>query len=168
MRIIHNPDTFRFNVKQKLNSITSSSIGTNIEIGIYNFTIKEANRLSINKQWDNPMFVLLYTNRFRSIYTNLLNSLFFQNLIFKYSKKPQQIAYITQHEMDPDKWESIIAFNKTKNENTYEKNIQISSEFICRKCQKNNCSHYQLQTRSADEPMTTFVSCNECGNRWKF
>ena len=24
-----------------------------------------------------------------------------------------------------------------------------------------------MQTRSADEPMTTFVYCNECGNRWK-
>lgn len=27
--------------------------------------------------------------------------------------------------------------------------------------------HLQVQTRSADEPMTTFVLCNECGNRWK-
>lgn len=26
----------------------------------------------------------------------------------------------------------------------------------------------QLQTRSSDEPMTTFVFCNDCGNRWKF
>lgn len=26
---------------------------------------------------------------------------------------------------------------------------------------------FQVQTRSADEPMTTFVLCNECGNRWK-
>lgn len=25
----------------------------------------------------------------------------------------------------------------------------------------------QVQTRSADEPMTTFVFCNGCGNRWK-
>lgn len=25
----------------------------------------------------------------------------------------------------------------------------------------------QVQTRSSDEPMTTFVVCNECGNRWK-
>eukprot|EP00124_Ichthyophonus_hoferi_P005047 Ihof_evm3s651 gene=Ihof_evmTU3s651 len=39
--------------------------------------------------------------------------------------------------------------------------------FKCGKCKKNNCSYYQMQTRSADEPMTTFVSCNVCGNKWK-
>merc|ERR1712098_964612 len=38
----------------------------------------------------------------------------------------------------------------------------------CGKCGKRNCTYNQLQTRSADEPMTTFVLCNECGNRWKF
>ena len=35
----------------------------------------------------------------------------------------------------------------------------------CGKCHKNNCTYNQLQTRSADEPMTTFVMCNECGHR---
>ncbi|XP_052865538.1 transcription elongation factor S-II isoform X3 [Anopheles cruzii] len=38
----------------------------------------------------------------------------------------------------------------------------------CGKCKKRNCTYNQLQTRSADEPMTTFVMCNECGHRWKF
>jgi len=38
----------------------------------------------------------------------------------------------------------------------------------CGKCKKSNCTYNQLQTRSADEPMTTFVLCNECGHRWKF
>ncbi|XP_044268799.1 transcription elongation factor S-II isoform X2 [Tribolium madens] len=38
----------------------------------------------------------------------------------------------------------------------------------CGKCKKRNCTYNQVQTRSADEPMTTFVLCNECGNRWKF
>ncbi|XP_065571400.1 transcription elongation factor S-II-like isoform X1 [Artemia franciscana] len=38
----------------------------------------------------------------------------------------------------------------------------------CGKCHKRNCTYNQLQTRSADEPMTTFVLCNECGHRWKF
>ena len=35
----------------------------------------------------------------------------------------------------------------------------------CGKCGKKNCTYNQIQTRSADEPMTTFVLCNECGNR---
>uniref|UniRef100_F6ZE78 Transcription elongation factor n=1 Tax=Xenopus tropicalis TaxID=8364 RepID=F6ZE78_XENTR len=39
--------------------------------------------------------------------------------------------------------------------------------FTCGKCKKKNCTYTQVQTRSADEPMTTFVFCNECGNRWK-
>ena len=38
----------------------------------------------------------------------------------------------------------------------------------CGKCEKKNCTYSQIQTRSADEPMNTFVLCNECGNRWKF
>jgi transcription elongation factor S-II len=40
--------------------------------------------------------------------------------------------------------------------------------FKCGKCLKYNCTYNQVQTRSADEPMTTFVFCRECGNRWKF
>ncbi|KAJ1191833.1 hypothetical protein NDU88_001148 [Pleurodeles waltl] len=40
--------------------------------------------------------------------------------------------------------------------------------FTCGKCKKKNCTYTQVQTRSADEPMTTFVLCNSCGNRWKF
>ncbi|XP_067862976.1 transcription elongation factor A protein 3 [Heptranchias perlo] len=43
-----------------------------------------------------------------------------------------------------------------------------SSLLQCGKCKKKNCTYNQVQTRSADEPMTTFVLCNECGNRWKF
>ncbi|KAG5841595.1 transcription elongation factor A protein 1-like [Anguilla rostrata] len=40
--------------------------------------------------------------------------------------------------------------------------------FTCGKCKKKRCTYTQVQTRSADEPMTTFVFCNDCGNRWKF
>ncbi|KAG7519981.1 transcription elongation factor A protein 2-like isoform X1 [Solea senegalensis] len=40
--------------------------------------------------------------------------------------------------------------------------------FICNKCHGKSCAYTQVQIRSADEPMTTFVLCNSCGNRWKF
>ncbi|KAG2225927.1 hypothetical protein INT45_006623 [Circinella minor] len=40
--------------------------------------------------------------------------------------------------------------------------------FICGKCKGRKCTYFQMQTRSADEPMTTFVTCVICGNHWKF
>jgi transcription elongation factor S-II len=40
--------------------------------------------------------------------------------------------------------------------------------FKCGKCQKRRTTYFQMQTRSADEPMTTFVTCINCDNRWKF
>jgi transcription elongation factor S-II len=44
----------------------------------------------------------------------------------------------------------------------------ISKEFQCSKCSKKMVAYSQAQTRSADEPMTTFCECMNCGNRWKF
>ncbi|XP_059666853.1 transcription elongation factor TFIIS-like [Cornus florida] len=43
-----------------------------------------------------------------------------------------------------------------------------TTEFRCRRCGKNNTTYNQAQIRSADEPMTTFVVCVTCNNRWKF
>jgi len=40
--------------------------------------------------------------------------------------------------------------------------------FTCNKCNQNKTTYFQLQTRSADEPMTTFVTCCACGHHWKF
>ncbi|ELQ76770.1 Transcription elongation factor TFIIS/Cofactor of enhancer-binding protein Sp1 [Trachipleistophora hominis] len=39
--------------------------------------------------------------------------------------------------------------------------------FFCFKCKQRKCRYRQIQTRSADEPMTTYVFC-KCGNTWKF
>lgn len=43
-----------------------------------------------------------------------------------------------------------------------------TDQFKCGKCKKRQCTYYQMQTRSADEPLTTFVQCVACGNRWRF
>jgi transcription elongation factor S-II len=44
---------------------------------------------------------------------------------------------------------------------------QFSAAFKCGKCGQHKVAYTQAQTRSADEPMTTFCECVNCGNRWK-
>lgn len=43
-----------------------------------------------------------------------------------------------------------------------------TDQFKCGRCGKRKTTYYQMQTRSADEPMTTYVTCVNCNNRWKF
>ncbi|KAK4283754.1 hypothetical protein QN277_000674 [Acacia crassicarpa] len=43
-----------------------------------------------------------------------------------------------------------------------------TDQFVCGKCRKRECTYYQMQTRSADEPMTTYVTCVSCNHHWKF
>lgn len=37
----------------------------------------------------------------------------------------------------------------------------------CRHCRSYNTDFYELQTRSADEGMTVFKFCRDCGKKWK-
>lgn len=39
--------------------------------------------------------------------------------------------------------------------------------FQCWKCRDYKTTYYELQTRSADEPMTVFITCHECDITWK-
>lgn len=48
-----------------------------------------------------------------------------------------------------------------------EKKKGTTDQFKCSRCGKSNCNYYQMQTRSADEPMTAYVTCAECNKRWK-
>ncbi|EYC36017.1 hypothetical protein Y032_0946g3160 [Ancylostoma ceylanicum] len=85
--------------------------------------------------------------------------------------KPEKFAVMTSEEMASDEVREMRdKFNKAA---ILEHQMSVqqgtpSDMFKCGKCGKKNCTYTQLQTRSSDEPMTTFVFCLECGNRWKF
>lgn len=67
-------------------------------------------------------------------------------------------------------WERRTDFYKeTRDERLKSNGIDPSAggEFQCRKCKSTKCTHYALQTRSSDEPMTVFVCCLGCGNQWR-
>ncbi|KXN68248.1 hypothetical protein CONCODRAFT_79818 [Conidiobolus coronatus NRRL 28638] len=44
-----------------------------------------------------------------------------------------------------------------------------ATDVPCPKCEHTRAYFFQLQIRSADEPMTTFYKCcnQDCGNQWK-
>ncbi|NWS97741.1 TCEA1 protein, partial [Mionectes macconnelli] len=83
---------------------------------------------------------------------------------------PDKFAKMTAEEMASDELKEMRK-NLTKEairEHQMAKTGGTQTDlFTCGKCKKKNCTYTQVQTRSADEPMTTFVVCNECGNRWK-
>lgn len=56
----------------------------------------------------------------------------------------------------------------TRDAMPFNKQEASTDMFKCGKCKERKCTYYQMQTRSADEPLTTFVSCVNCGNRWRF
>ncbi|CAN1311428.1 Transcription elongation factor TFIIS [Linum perenne] len=43
-----------------------------------------------------------------------------------------------------------------------------TDQFKCTRCGQRKTTYYQMQTRSADEPMTTYVTCVNCNKHWKF
>ncbi|CAH1105111.1 unnamed protein product [Psylliodes chrysocephalus] len=82
-----------------------------------------------------------------------------------------RLAVMTAEEMANDEVKNLrTKFTKEAINDAQLATVQgTKTEMLkCGKCKKRNCTYNQLQTRSSDEPMTTFVLCNECGNRWKF
>ena len=168
MRTITNPSEFRENVRERLQGfIPDENMCKNLEKGIYNYCIKEATERQIVKKWDNVYFVHLYIDRLRTLYYNLKNPQLVEQITSK-KIKPHEVAFMSHQQIMPEKWASLLSDKKIRDANIYAPKLEASTDgFTCRKCKSKECSYYQLQTRSADEPMTTFVTCITCGNRWK-
>jgi DNA-directed RNA polymerase subunit M/transcription elongation factor TFIIS len=45
--------------------------------------------------------------------------------------------------------------------------VVIDGIYTCNKCKSKKIFIWQMQTRSADEPITTFCTCINCQNKWK-
>ena len=113
-----------------------------------------------------------YKTKMRSLYQNLKNKSNPQLRIRVVSGEisPEKFVLMTHDELKSE--ERKKEEQELKNENmrlarapVVEK--AISTTLTCGKCKKSKVSYSQAQTRSADEPMTTFCECMHCGNRWK-
>lgn len=176
MKEIKNPSEFRNNIINKLQerlekvgmiSDDYNKMAKNLEKGIYNFCVIDAGKKNIVKKWDNEYFIHIYIDRLRSVFFNLETEYLIETVNSK-KIKIHEIAFMTHQEMRPAKWKKLIDDKKIRDENKYTPKIEASTDnFTCWKCKSKKCTYYQLQTRSADEPMTTFVTCLSCGQRWR-
>ena len=168
-RVVEDSDIFRKNIVDKLDLIIKNrKISENLEKGILNYSLKVAEEKNLIKKWNNDYFVVIYIQKLKAIINNLSNKKLYERLLNK-ELKAHELAFMTHQDMRPDLWDELIELKKIKDENKFSPKIEASTDdFTCSKCKSKKCTFYQLQTRSADEPMTTFVTCINCGNRWKF
>uniref|UniRef100_A0A6G1SD73 TFIIS n=1 Tax=Aceria tosichella TaxID=561515 RepID=A0A6G1SD73_9ACAR len=114
-----------------------------------------------------------YMNRVRSRIINLKDAKnpYLRLNVLRGDISAERIAKMTPEEMASDdlkKQREEITQQAIRDHQMALTGGTTSSEIKCPACKKYDCSYNQMQTRSADEPMTTFCHCNNCGKRWKF
>ncbi|XP_072998076.1 transcription elongation factor TFIIS [Typha latifolia] len=114
-----------------------------------------------------------HKQKYRSIMFNLKdsNNPDFRRRVLLGHVLPENIVNMTPEEMASDE-------RKRENQQIKAKALfeceragapkATTDQFKCGRCGQRKTTYYQLQTRSADEPMTTFVTCVNCNNHWKF
>ena len=169
MRQITDPETFRANVVSTILGPYFQKEGhaKNLELGIFNASLQEADRNKTIKKWDNPYFVLLYLSKLRTIKYNLDSFPHIAKQVNDKTIKPHELAFMIHQELAPEKWNALIEAKRKRDQNNYNEEEVEDGDFKCGKCGSRKCKWYQMQTRAADEPMTTFVTCTKCQRKWK-
>jgi transcription elongation factor S-II len=175
----------RETIIQKLSELLlNEKKAKNVERSIYNWSIQSlknnllhhVNDKKYNNDltWDNLRFRNMYTGKCRSILFNLRNPTnpSFLQKVLNGEVPTQTIANLSPKEIFPDLWEPILQ-KKLEKEMKALKNQGLMLEQAvegsrsCSKCKCRKIHYYELQTRSADEPMTIYYTCLQCSNRWK-
>lgn len=114
-----------------------------------------------------------YKGKVRSLFVNLKDkgNPNLRESVVSGELSPEKFSKMTSEEMMSE--ERRAADQKIKEENLF-KSLGAGAQeaetegFQCGRCKQRKCRYRQAQTRSADEPMTTFVTCVNCGHKWKF
>lgn len=152
---------------EKINKILKNKTQSKkIENSIFDFSNNYAQDNNLQEIINN-----IYLHKLDDILNNIDNSSNIKNnFLFKQIKSNNldlnNLASLPPKKLFPEKWKSII--DRIEYIEYKKKNMATTDIFKCNKCSKRKCTFYQLQTRSADEPMTTFVNCLVCSNSWKF
>ena len=164
-------------IKNKLLNLMPGfeELANDIEKNIYESVKIMANKYLILIDDNNNNFINLYVEKAKSIVLNLdptsyVNNTYLLPMVLQGNITPETLVSLKPVDMFPERWQSHTdKLNKeAKLGSTHYSAGQGTSDlFFCGKCKNRKTTYYQLQTRSADEPLTSFISCSVCGNHWK-
>jgi len=177
-------DLLKYDENDSYNDIRTSNINIfttlitqdkakQIEESIYNYSKDISKKRNILPLWTNDVFKHIYKNKSISLYTNINNKSYINNvtLIEKIKKNKiniDNLAFMTFQELFPEHWKKILDEQNKRYKLMWEDEQEaMTDQFKCGRCKQRKCTYYELQTRSADEGMTTFITCLTCGNFWK-
>jgi transcription elongation factor S-II len=180
---LQNPEKFRENIRNKIaikltesgllqkiadaQKVNKLVVSINMEKGVFNYAVRECNFKKLVKKWENPAFTQIYIDRLRMVFSNLSSTTVVEGLISG-DILPQAVAFMTHQEIQPEKWNPLIDKKTKRDASKCDKKIGASTAmFTCSRCQSKNCTYYEMQTRSADEPATIFITCLNCDKHWR-
>jgi len=161
------------NLETLFNKILTKKEVSSLEQEIYEASLKEADSKHVIKDWSIKIFEHLYVSMIRKIVSNLYSNSYVKNseLIKRYKNKEvtfKDIAYMNHYNLFESKWKEQIEHQKNIEKRQLEGNKSMATDqFLCTRCHKRECTYYEMQTRSADEPMTIFINCLNCGKNWR-
>ena len=149
------------------NILLNIDIALKIELSIFEYSLIYCQ----NNKYTMQFIKSVYQDKFNSIFTNIvdipgINNKTFKDIVVQDKINPNFVAFLSPAQLHPNKWQNLI--KKREYIEQREKNISYSDAYKCYKCGESKCKISQAQTRSADEPMTTFVTCLVCHNTFKF
>ncbi len=144
-----------------------------LEKGIFEAAFNYALKNHVARSWKSQVFIEIYRQIVRSVFSNIHPESPVKNprlltRILDGEFPLQNIPQMTSYEMFPEKWFELKDKLLQREQKILEGNkSRATDQFKCRRCNKRECTYYELQTRSADEPMTCFISCLNCGKEWR-
>ena len=170
---MNNRDQTKQIINPSLGEVLSEVEQEDLEVGIFNASLTDAETRKVRKNWENPVFCNIYNIIAKRTITNLNPESYVNNprLLERLREgefKPHAIAFMNYGELYPEKWRPLMEQQLKRETKLLEGNKDMATEqFRCNRCNKRQCTYYEMQTRSADEPMTIFVRCLNCGKQWR-
>lgn len=160
-------------IKSELSEHCSDKDVLDLEMGIFNASLEEATRRMIPLTWKHATFQWIYKMVARRTLANFNPKSYVANirLIERWKEGEFTVDAIgswSAYNLNPTHWKDLKDQQLRREQRILEGNLSMATDrFRCSGCNKKMCSYYELQTRSADEPMTIFVRCLNCGKQWK-